>query len=41
MLSLQELPLRLRRFKATIILRSRIFGAGDREKRGGSTWSSR
>ena len=39
-LSLQELPPRLMRFKATSILRSRIFGAGDREKRGGSTWSS-
>jgi hypothetical protein len=34
------LPPRLRKFKVTSILRSRIFGAGDREKRGGSTWSS-
>ena len=39
-LSLQELPPRLRRFKETSILRSRIFGTSDWEKRGGSTWSS-
>lgn len=39
-LSLQELPPRLRRFKVTNILRSRIFGTGDWEKRGGSTWLS-
>jgi hypothetical protein len=39
-LSLLELPLRLRRLRrsrATSILRSRIFKNGDREKRGGST----